>query len=115
MKFKTTRKAITNNYKNVVCVGYCSLQSLLSRKSEIAYTSRREGWAADIYEITPTTAIVTGYAPFGNIRPDYEIVKRYETAAEKIKYNYSIDWDEQTKQLDELLTAFIEEVTNNDN
>lgn len=114
MKFKTTKKAIMNNYNNVICVSYCGLQSLLSRKSEIAYTSRREGWAADIYEIAGNTAIVTGYAPFGNIRPDYETVKRYETAAEKIKYNYSLDWDEQTKQLDELLTAFIKEVINND-
>jgi hypothetical protein len=111
MKFKTSKKAIMNGYSNVICVSYCGLQSLLNRKSETAYTTRREGWAADIYEITPSTAICTGYAPFGNIRPGYEICNKYETAAEKIRYDYSIDWDEQTKQLDELLKEFIKEVT----
>ena len=52
MKFKTTQKAIKANYTNIICVGYCDLQHLLTYKTPIAYTVRREGWGADIYEAT---------------------------------------------------------------
>ena len=64
MKFKTTRKAIKQGYENVIQVPYCGLQNLLRCESPIAYTTRAEGWGADIYDFG-NTAIVTGYAPFG--------------------------------------------------
>ena len=111
MKFKTTQKAIWANYNKIICVPYCALQNLLNYESPVAYTVRREGWAADIYDMGGGVAIVTGYAPFGNIRPSYELRKRYETDAEKIRYNYSLAWEEQRKQLEQLARAFIEEVT----
>ena len=111
MKFKTTQKAIRANYNKIICVPYCALQNLLNYESPVAYTVRREGWAADIYDIGGGVAIVTGYAPFGNIRPSYELRERYETDAEKIRYNYSLAWEEQRKQLEQLTRAFIEEVT----
>lgn len=111
MKFKTTQKAIRANYSTVISVSYCKLQSLLSYESPVAYTARREGWAADIYDMGGGVAIVTGYAPFGNIRPPYELRERYETDAEKIRYNYSLAWEEQRDALRELQRAFIEEVT----
>ena len=83
MKYETTKKAILSNYPNVIKVGYCSLQTLLKFHSPSAYTaSKTYGWRADVYEITPDTVIVTGYAPFGNIVPDYEIIKEYENEAE---------------------------------
>jgi len=109
MKFKTTQKAIKNGYKNVVCVSYCALQQLLSCESEIAYTTRAEGWAADIYQFA-NTAIVTGYAPFGDIRPDYKINQRYEQKAidaTKDIYNYQ----EKKAILQELIKEYIKEVT----
>lgn len=111
MKFKTTQKAIRANYNKIICVPYCALQSLLNYESPVAYTVRREGWGADIYDMGGGVAIVTGYAPFGNIRPSYELRERYETDAEKIRYNYSLAWEEQRKQLEQLARAFIEEVT----
>lgn len=83
MKFKTTQKAIWANYNKIICVPYCGLQNLLNYESPVAYTVRREGWAADIYDMGGGVAIVTGYAPFGNIRPSYELRERYETDAEK--------------------------------
>lgn len=110
MKYKTTRKAVNAGYINRICVTYCALQNLLSHESETAYITRREGWAADIYDFG-ATAIITGYAPFGNIRPGYEVCKRYDNAAEKIRYDYSLSWEEQGARIKELLTAFIEEVT----
>lgn len=111
MKFKTTQKAIRANYNKIIYVPYCGLQTLLNYESPVAYTVRREGWAADIYDMGGGVAIVTGYAPFGNIRPSYELRERYETDAKKIRYNYSLAWEEQREQLKQLARAFIEEVT----
>lgn len=111
MKFKTTQKEIRANYNEIIYVPYCGLQTLLNYESPVAYTVRREGWAADIYDMGGGVAIVTGYAPFGNVRPSYELRERYETDAKKIRYNYSLAWEEQREQLKQLARAFIEEVT----
>ena len=111
MKFKTTQKAIKANYNTIICVPYCGLQNLLNYENPVAYTERREGWAADIYDMGGEVAIVTGYAPFGNIRPSYELLERYEKQTEQIRYNHSVTWEEQREQLEQLARAFIEEVT----
>ena len=112
MKFKTTRKAIKQGYENVIQVPYCSLQKLLRCESPIAYTTRTEGWGADIYAFGDT-AIATGYAPFGNIRPSYETNQRYEQRAKEITdgvYN----WQEKKALLDKLIKEYLQEVLNND-
>ena len=111
MKFKTTQKAIRANYNKIICVPYCGLQNLLNYESPVAYTVRREGWGADIYDMGGGVAIVTGYAPFGNIRPSYELRERYETQAEKIRYDYSVSYEEQKNNMRQLQLAFIMEVT----
>lgn len=113
MKFKTTQKAIKANYNTIICVPYCGLQNLLNYENPVAYTVRREGWAADIYDMGGGVAIVTGYAPFGNIRPSYELQKRYEKQAEIIRdmYRYSTKLNDTRNRLRELQAAFIEEVT----
>lgn len=121
MKYETTKKAILSNYPNVIKVGYCDLQTLLKFRSPNAYTaSKTYGWRADIYEITPNTVIVTGYAPFGNIAPDYVTVKKYE---EKAQEESSLAWNrresssqaysDEAKAMDALLHEFIQEVTPN--
>ena len=110
MKHKTTTKAVMNGYSNVICVGYGSLQNLLNCETETAYTTRQEGWAADIYDFGKT-AIVTGYAPFGNIHPGYELCQKYEKAAEKFRCNYELSYTEKKERLQELINKFIEEVT----
>ena len=121
MKYETTKKAILSNYPNVIKVGYCDLQTLLKFRSPNAYTaSKTYGWRADIYEITPNTVIVTGYAPFGNIAPDYVTVKKYE---EKAQEESSLAWNrrksssqaysDEAKAMDALLHEFIQEVKPN--
>lgn len=110
MKYKTTKKAVNEGYTNKICVSYCALQTLLAYESETAYTSRREGWAADIYDFG-NTAIITGYAPFGNIRPSYDVCRHYEKQAERIRYNYDLSYDDQKNQLQQLINKFIKEVT----
>jgi len=112
MKYKTTKKAVMNGYYKVLAVPYCDLQYLLHYENEIAYTTRSEGWGADIYQFG-NTAIVTGYAPFGNIRPGYEVNQRYEEKAAKATdgiYN----WQEKKAILAGLIDEYIKEVTNND-
>ena len=82
MKFRTTKKAVNAGYGTRTEIGYADLQFLLKYKTPVAYTTRPEGWGADIYDFG-NVAIVTGYAPFGNFRPDYDMVHRYDKAAEK--------------------------------
>lgn len=107
MKFKTTKKAVMNSYNKVVCVGYCSLQSLLRCESASAYTVRREGWGADIYDFG-NVAIVTGYAPFGNIHPAHETNQRYEKRAREIT-DEIYNWQEKKALLDELIKEYLRE------
>ena len=111
MKFRVTQKEIKANFEKIISVPYCSLQILLCWESPVAYTTRRVGWAADIYDIGGGVAIVTGYAPFGNIRPSYELVMQYEKQAESIRYNYSLSWTEQREQLKQLTKEFIAEAS----
>jgi len=110
MKFRTTKKAIMNGYDTVICIGYCDLQHLLNYESPVAYTARREGWGADIYDFGGT-AIVTGYAPFGTIRPKYELVREYEDKAKHILYSRcDYDYADLRSMLDELIAEFIKVV-----
>lgn len=110
MKFKTTRKEITQNYKNVICVGYCKMDYLLSNQQPIAYASGVDGWKCDIYDVNGV-AIVTGYRPFGNINPDYDTIKKYEDEARKIVCDSWGNYQNMIDQIDQLLNQFIEEVT----
>ena len=112
MKFRTTQKEIRANYDKIICVPYCKLQNLLNYESPVAYTVRREGWGADIYDMGSGIAIVTGYAPFGNVRPAYKLLEQYEKQAEKIRYEYR--YDQQRESLKSLAKDFIKAVCNYD-
>lgn len=82
MKTQVTKKQIMGSFKNVICVPFCGLQHTLAGYEPRFYTAGVYGWNADIYIINNDTAVVTGYRPFGNIRPDYDTFKMFETAAE---------------------------------
>lgn len=107
MKFRTTQKEVKASYSAIISVPYCSLQHLLVYESPIAYTKRREGWAADIYDVGGGVAIVTGYAPFGNIRPSHEQVKYIEERAERILHNYDLTSEQVRDRLKSLLWDFV--------
>lgn len=111
MKFRTTQKAVNAGYDKRISIGYCNIQTLLAGVDPVAYTARREGWGADIYDMGGGVAIVTGYAPFGNVKPGYEIQRRYEEQAREIRYDYSRTWEEMQAALQELLRQFVKEVT----
>lgn len=109
-KQRTTQKAIKEQYTNILYCGYCDLQRLLKFVDAEYYTARAEGWASDIYIINSSTCIVTGYAPFGNIKIDFNTCKKYEQkalAAIQSIYNY----EEQKAALNNIIDELIQEVT----
>ena len=112
MKFKTTAKAVKEKYADVIKIGYCDLQHLLSCESASAYTCGVYGWNADIYTFNGV-AICTGHRPFGNISPDHDIVRKYDDIARKITLDHERPWAQRREQLAELIKAFIGEVANN--
>ena len=109
MKYRTTQKEIRSGFNTVIRVPYCGLQSVLKLESPIAYTVRREGWGADIYDVGNGVAIVTGYAPFGNYKPSYEVRQMYENLARRVLNGYP--YKEAKEELRHLIDDFIDEVT----
>ena len=109
MKFKASRKMVMANYHTVIEVGYCGVQFLLRHKNPIAYTSGVYGWNSDIYDMGKGVAIVTGYRPFGNVHPNYDIVNSFEEKAKNICDN--VPYEERSGVLDILINGFIKEVT----
>lgn len=83
MKYKTTAKAIKENYYSIISVGYCDLQSLLSYENPVAYTAGYYGWNFDLYDIDGI-AIVTGYRtmPQKNSNANYELIREYEVKSQ---------------------------------
>lgn len=85
MKFKTTAKALRNNYSNIISCGYGEAQRLLSHRSPIAYTCGVYGWNFDVYDVSDIilgTIICRGYRgmPAG-IKYDYKLLREAEQAA----------------------------------
>ena len=111
IKTQVTKKAILNGFKNVIAISYCGAQFLLTYKNAQYYTySNIYGWRADVYIISEDTAIVTGYAPFGNIQPDYNKLKEYEQKAEAVRSTVR-DYNDRRDIINGYLNEFIKELT----
>lgn len=110
MKFKTTKKAVMNNFPRVIKVGNCNLQNMLKYEDPVAYTFGYDGWHADIYDVGAGTAICMGYQPFGNIKPAYDIQREFDDRAEEIAMRYHksyISYDECSSIMRELIRDFV--------
>lgn len=103
MKFKTTRKAIVNGSTNIVCAGYCDLQTLLHNHSAIAYTCGVYGWNFDVYEVYGLT-ICTGYRGMPGRRANN--IGEYERKARAIMDDYKRNYEERTADVEKLLIEF---------
>ena len=116
MSMRITQKEVKGTHWHVIAVPNCALQSLLKCRVPYAHTERREGWGADVYSIGPF-AIATGYAPFGDVKPSYEVLKKYEDAAENIPRldKPYLDYAYKSAYLDTLIWKFIKEVCPDDN
>lgn len=106
----TLQKHVRADFSTIIKVGYCGLQQLLRCETPIAYTTNAYGWAADVYDVGDGVAIVTGYAPFGRIQPDYNTCKKYEMLASKIVYSRD-SYDTIRDKLRDLIHDFVNEVT----
>lgn len=106
MKYRTTKRAVNASYVNRICVGYCNLQYLLRFKSPVSYLTRREGWAADVYEIG-SDSIVTGYSPFGNVQPSYVLCRAYDQRAEAVLKDYDLSDEKKRELVGSLLDEFV--------
>ena len=107
-----TKKEILNGFKNVIAISYGCAQNLLHCVRANYYTySKVHGWQADVYIIDNDTAIVTGYAPFGNVKVDYALLKEYEKKAERVYYTVN-HYDDRTNILKMYLIEFIEKTIN---
>ena len=109
MKFKTTKKAINNGYGYKICIPFADLQHLLNYTEPCAYTCGTMGWNADIYHIDLNVAIVTGYRPFGNIKPDSKMVRDYDEIAKEIISDWDISVPRKKEKLNILINQFVEE------
>ena len=114
MKIKVNQKTLKENYKNIICIGYCNIQYLLNGIEPRFYGCGVYGWNWDGYELDGSTLIVTGYRPFGNVRIDYKIQQKYEEKARKIWLDNSIPYQKQKAKSNKLLEKFIEEGLKNE-
>ena len=106
MKFKTTAKAIRNSYGKKIAISYCGAQHLLWNHAPIAYTCGVYGWNFDVYTVNGVT-ICTGYRGMVGGSVDYELLREYETKAEKIQYNTALDYEKRREIVEELLCEFL--------
>lgn len=82
MAIRTTRKSINETFRNIYSVPYCSVQYLMSDVSRMAYTAGVYGWNADVYAFG-STALVTGYRPFGKA-VDKNVIDSFENRAKQL-------------------------------
>lgn len=109
MKNLVTRKKMKESYSNIIKIPYCNAQFLLRNINPFAYSTMSEGWACDYYIIN-CSVISTGYAPIGN-KVDFDLLQKYENQAQKIWCDYSIGYEEQRRNVSDLLDEFISRVT----
>lgn len=109
-KVETTAKSVRSAYGALIQVGYCRLQTLLACENPSAYTHGVYGWNADVYDMgiigLSGIAIVTGYRPYGNFSPSYELTQKYEKLAAKVDG----EWSAKRAARRELLKQFVKEV-----
>ena len=106
-KAKVTRKSLSTY--PVITVGYCDLQHLLTTREPDSYCAGINGWDCDNYHVN-SFVISTGYRPIKGIHADYEVCKKYDSQAKQLYHSIS-DYAELSKELDNLLSDFISEVT----
>lgn len=107
-KVKVSMKDMRDNYY-VIGIPYCKAQFLLSYQNPVAYSSGVYGWNCDYYDID-NVVISTGYRYINNKRTDYDydLLTEYDNQARKISSNYDIPYDDRIKQVNALLSEFIE-------
>ena len=103
MKFKTTRKALKEQFgKDIFYVHMNSPKRLFNEPQ--AYITRVEGWACDVWIFTDLV-ITEGYSPMGRAI-DFDICRKYEERARKILDN-KWSYNRQQKQIEKIREDFL--------
>jgi hypothetical protein len=109
MSILTTKKAIKENYKPIIAIGYCDAQTLLRYETPIAHSAGVYGWSCDYYLVNGTL-ISTGYSPIEGIR-DYELTRKYEDKARNIMLKHH-DWQKEKTLITRVLQDYINRMLN---
>ena len=110
IKTRATNKEIKSGFSKIISVPYCAIQNLLKYSTANYYNySTVYGWRNDIYVINFDTCIVTGYQPYGNIKPSAEILKKYESLAIN-ELDKNLNYEAKKKNINNLLIDFINEI-----
>ena len=110
-KVKTTAKAIKNAYCNIITIGFCGMQHLLSYFTPAYYTCGVNGWNCDVFIVDDNTVIATGYRPVSGNLHSYELVEKYDEKAQKEIYGrWDIDYQEQKRIASQMLSDFVKEI-----
>lgn len=107
MKVKVKESDLKNSYTKIISMGYCEAQSLLRYIEPYYYTCGVYGWKSDNYVLNGVL-ISTGYAPISGAR-NYDLIKKYETKAQKIQSNSNFNWEQKKKKTNKLLEKLINE------
>ena len=114
--FKVNRNVIKRGSDNIISLGYCELNSLLSFFNKLGYNSGVYGWNYDAYSFhsydNGRVVIVTGYRPLAGVRPSMELVKKYEEKTKKLRCDNSLSWEKKNDTAKIMVLDFIEEVLN---
>lgn len=113
MTYRVTKKEVMEN-PYAICCGVCRVDTLLSEKAPDFRTCGIYGWNADVYQISYSTAIITGCRTFGNIDAPDTICKKYNDFAKEIHESYYqqlLRYSELVDYKDMLILAFVAEVT----
>jgi isopentenyl phosphate kinase len=103
MKFHSSKRQIMNNYYVLNCGNEISI--LKQYQEAIAYTTRVEGWAADIYYTHDNIVVCTGYSAFGHYKVKFDLIKKYEDKARQVYYS-DLDFNIKSSKIKKLLNQF---------
>lgn len=109
MKFKTTKKAIKENYGEIYRVPYCEAWHLLRGIEPFAYNSGVYGWNCDYYYINGRI-ICTGYRPHGESTRG--VTNKYEEQAKSIYNNNVYTYTDKMELLYNLRDQWINNLSN---
>ena len=107
MKIRKTHKEIKSYSGDILAIGYCDAQFLLSNHRPLYYTAGIYGWNYDVYCICGDTYICTGYRNMPGRKP--RNLREYERKAEEIWNHHEPPYTITVKQdlTERLLIEFL--------
>ena len=106
MSFELKRKDIVRESGYKFAIGYCDMQHLLRYQNKLGYTCGTYGWNCDVYRVDDCI-ITTGYRGMVGKSIDYNLLREYELKAEKIVCDLKKSYEQQKKEVNDLLSELL--------